>query len=123
MKKLLIVESPAKIKTISKFLGKEFRIMSTLGHIMDLPSRKRWYDYSNARDLMLKATDSKDSPWHIIRSDNKKKARLNCITHLLSLIPYKKLPRAKIKLPERSKKGAYDDAAALKGRKFVSEKY
>ncbi len=90
---------------------------------MDLPSRTKWYEYSRARDLMLKATDTKWAPWHILRSDDKKRARLNCIHHLLSLIPYKKLPREKIKLPERSDKGAYDDQAALKKRRFVPEKY
>ena len=90
---------------------------------MDLPSRSKWYEYSRARDMMLDATDTKHAPWHILRSDDKKRARLNCLAHILSLIPYKKLPRPKIKLPERSKKGAYDDQASLKGRKFVPEKY
>ena len=55
---------------------------------MDLPSRSRWYDYSRARDQMLEATDTEVSPWHILRSDDKRRARLNCISHLLSLIPY-----------------------------------
>jgi polyphosphate kinase 2 len=90
---------------------------------MDLPSRSRWYDYSRARDAMLKATDTKHAPWHILRSDDKKRARLNCISHLLSQIPYKKLPKEKIELPERSKKGAYDDGASLKGRRFIPEKF
>ena len=90
---------------------------------MDLPSRTKWFEYSRARDLMLKATDKKWAPWHILRSDDKKRARLNCIHHLLKLIPYKKLPREKIKLPDRSMKGAYDDHAALKGRSFVPDKY
>lgn len=90
---------------------------------MDLPSRKRWYEYSRARDVMLKATDTKTAPWYILRSDDKKRARLNCIRHLLSLIPYEKMPREKIKLPKRSTKDAYDDQATLKGRKFVPEKY
>jgi polyphosphate kinase len=90
---------------------------------MDLPSRTKWFEYSRARDLMLKATDTKWAPWHILRSDDKKRARLNCIHHLLKLIPYKKVPREKIKLPKRSMKGAYDDHAALKGRRFVPEKY
>ena len=90
---------------------------------VDLPSREKWYEYSRARDLMLKATDTKHAPWYILNSDDKKRARLNCITHLLSLIPYKKVPRAKIKLPQRSKKGAYDDQATLKGRKFIPEQY
>jgi polyphosphate kinase 2 len=90
---------------------------------MDLPSRSRWYDYSRARDAMFEATDSKHAPWHILRSDDKKRARLNCIAHLLSQIPYKKLPRETVELPNRSKKGAYDDEATLKGRKLVPEKY
>ena len=72
---------------------------------MDLPSRARWYDYSRARDAMLDATDTKHAPWHILRSDDKKRARLNCISHLLDQIPYKKLPREKIELPKRSEKG------------------
>jgi hypothetical protein len=72
---------------------------------------------------MLKATDSKHAPWHILRSDDKKRARLNCIAHLLKQIPYKAVPQEKIELPKRSKKGAYNDQAALKGRTFVAEKY
>jgi polyphosphate kinase 2 len=90
---------------------------------VDLPSREKWYDYSRARDLMLEATDTKHAPWYILRSDDKKRARLNCITHLLSLIPYKDVPHEKIKLPERSTKKEYDDQASLKGRNFVPEKY
>jgi polyphosphate kinase 2 len=90
---------------------------------VDLPSRSRWYDYSRARDMMLGATDTETAPWHIVRSDDKKRARLNCISHLLSLIPYKEAPREKVKLPDRSKKGAYDDEATLKDRTFVPEKY
>ena len=91
--------------------------------VMDLPSREKWYEYSLARDAMLKATDTKHSPWHILRSDDKKRARLNCIAHLLESIPYKKLKRGKIDLPKRSKKHEYDDQAALKGRRAVPEKY
>jgi polyphosphate kinase 2 len=90
---------------------------------MDLPSRSRWYDYSRARDAMLGATDTETAPWHIVRSDDKKRARLNCISHLLSLIPYREAPREKVKLPNRSTKGAYDDEATLQGRRFVPEKY
>ena len=90
---------------------------------MDLPSRERWYEYSRARDQMLDATDTDFAPWYIARSDDKKRARLNCIAHLLSLIPYEKLKRDKVKLPKRSTKRAYDDQAALEGRKFVPEKY
>ncbi len=72
---------------------------------------------------MLEATDTKHAPWHVLRSDDKKRARLNCIAHLLTQVPYKHLPAPKIKLAKRSKKHAYDDQAALKGRKFVPEKY
>jgi polyphosphate kinase 2 len=90
---------------------------------MDVESYKRWYEYSRARDLMLKATDTTDSPWNIVRSDNKKKARLNCITHLLSLIPYKKVPHENVKLPRRKTKDQYDDQKPLKGRHFVPEKF
>ena len=90
---------------------------------MDLPSRSRWFDYSRARDMMLKATDSNHAPWYILRSDDKKRARLNCLAHILTQLPYKKVPREKVKLPKRSMKGAYDDQATLKGRKFIPEKY
>jgi polyphosphate kinase 2 len=90
---------------------------------IDLPSRKRWFDYSRARDMMLDATDTRHAPWHILRADDKKRARLNCIRHLLRQIPYKRVPRDKVKLPKRSMKGAYDDEAALRGRRFVPEKY
>jgi len=90
---------------------------------MDLPSREKWFQYSRARDLMFKATDTKWAPWHILRSDDKKRARLNGIRHILDLIPYKKVPRDKVKLPKRSTKGAYDDVASLAKRKFVPERY
>ena len=90
---------------------------------MDLESYARWYDYSRARDQMLEATDTMIAPWYIVRSDDKRRARLNCIAHLLSLIPYKKVPRDKVKLPKRSKKGEYDDQSVLKGRHFVPEQY
>ena len=90
---------------------------------MDLPSRERWYDYSRARDLMLKKTDTKVAPWHIVRSDDKKTARLNTIAHVLSRIPYKKLAQEKIKLPKRSKKGAYNDTKSIAKRRFVKNVY
>lgn len=90
---------------------------------MDLPSRSKWFDYSRARDRMLDATDTKHAPWNIVVSDDKKRARLNCIAHLLNLIPYQKLPREKVKLPKRSMKGAYDDWATMKHRKFVPQRY
>jgi polyphosphate kinase 2 len=90
---------------------------------MDLESYRRWYDFSRARDRMLEATDSKHAPWYVVRSESKRKARLNCITHLLSMIPYKKVPREKIKLPKRSEKESYDDQKSLKGRRFIPERY
>ena len=90
---------------------------------MDLPSRSKWFEYSRARDLMLEATDTPEAPWYILRSDDKKRARLNCIAHILDQIPYKKVPREAVKLPARSMKGSYDDQAPLKGRKVVAEKY
>lgn len=90
---------------------------------VDLPSRSKWFEYSRARDRMLKATDTKWAPWYILRSDDKKRARLNCISYLLELIPHKKVERAKIELPERSMKDAYDDHAPLRRRSFIPEKY
>jgi polyphosphate kinase 2 len=87
----------------------------------DLCSRSRWFEYSRARDVMFKATNTKYAPWYIVRSDDKRRARLNCIRHLLDLIPYKKLPQEKAKLPERSLKDAYDDLATLDGLQFVAE--
>jgi len=90
---------------------------------MDLPARERWYDYSRARDQMLDATDTDVSPWRIVRSDEKKRARLNCIADILSRIPYKKVPREKVKLPDRSDKHAYDDEASMKDRRWIAEQY
>ena len=90
---------------------------------MDLPSRSKWYEYSRARDTMLEATDTRHAPWYVLRSDDKKRARLNCIQHFLGLIPYKKVKRDKIKLPDRSSKGAYDDQKPLLKRKLVPQQY
>jgi polyphosphate kinase len=90
---------------------------------MDVESYRRWYDYSRARDSMLAATDSKHAPWRLVRSDDKRRARLNAISHVLASIPYKKVKRTKVKLPKRSTKGKYDDQASLKGRRFVAERY
>ena len=90
---------------------------------MDLPSRTRWYDYSRARDRMLAKTDRRISPWYLVRSDDKKAARLNTIEHILSLIPYKKLAKKKVKLPNRSNKGAYDDEKTIARRRWVPERY
>jgi polyphosphate kinase len=90
---------------------------------MDLESFRRWHEYSRARDRMLAATDTKDAPWYIIRSDDKRRARLNCISHLLSLIPYRKVPHKKVILPKRSNKRGYNDGGSLAGRRFIPEKY
>jgi hypothetical protein len=90
---------------------------------MDLPSRERWYDYSRARDAMLKATDTKHAPWYILRSDDKRRARLNCIAHILDQLPYKKVKRPKVKLPDRSTKHAYNDEKPIRKRRFVKEVY
>ena len=90
---------------------------------MDLPSRSKWFEYSRARDMMLKATDTRRAPWYVVPSDDKRRARLNCISHLLALIPHKKVRREKVRLPKRSMKGAYDDSATLRGRRFVPERF
>jgi len=90
---------------------------------MDLESYRRWYDYSRARDRMLEVTDTAHAPWHIVHSDNKRRARLNCIAHLLSLIPYDKVPRSKVEVPARLTEHEYDDEAPLRRRRFVPERY
>ena len=90
---------------------------------MDLGSYKRWYEYSRARDLMFEYTDSEHAPWHIVHSDDKKRARLNCIAHILSQIPYKKVDHAKVKLPDRSGKKKYDDQASIAGRRRVAQRH
>jgi polyphosphate kinase 2 len=90
---------------------------------MDTESFRRWYDYSRARDMMFKATDSKHAPWNVIRSDDKRRARLNCIAHILKTIPHKKVSREKVQLPKRSDKGHYNDQRSLRGMKFVAARY
>jgi polyphosphate kinase len=90
---------------------------------MDLESYSRWYDYSRARDEMFAATDTAWAPWFIVKSDDKKRARLNVISHLLSKIPYEEAPREKVKLPKRSDKEAYDDQLPIEGRNFVPDKH
>ena len=90
---------------------------------MDLESYNNWDKYSEARDMMLKATDSKHARWYIIRSNDKRRARLNCISHILSAIPHKKIHGEKVKLPKRPDKNKYDDQRGLKSRHFVREIY
>jgi polyphosphate kinase 2 len=88
---------------------------------MDLLSYSRWYDYSRARDDMFQATDTAWAPWYVVNSDNKRRARLNLITHLLSKVPYKKAPREKVRLPKRQKAKGYREPAYA--YKFVPEKF
>jgi polyphosphate kinase 2 len=90
---------------------------------MDVGSFKRWYDYSRARDAMLDATDTDQVPWHIVQADDKKRARLNCISHFLSLIPYEDLTPEAVKLGKRGAKGKYDDQATMAERRFVPAVY
>jgi polyphosphate kinase 2 (PPK2 family) len=88
---------------------------------MDLKSYSRWYDYSRARDEMFAATDTEFAPWYVARSDDKKRARLNIITHLLGKIPYKSAPREKVKLPKRQKPGGYRESDYP--FKFIKERF
>jgi len=88
---------------------------------MDLESHRRWYDYARARDAMFAATDIPESPWYVVNADDKRRARLNCIAHLLSLIPYKELPREKVTLPPRQKAKGYKKPDHL--FRFVPDKY
>jgi polyphosphate kinase 2 len=90
---------------------------------MDLKSRRRWYDYSRARDNMFAATDTTHAPWSVVMADDKRRARLNCIAHLLNRIPYEEVPREEVRLPERDPKGAFDDRATLASRTFVPERF
>jgi len=86
---------------------------------MDLQSYARWYEYSRARDRMLEATDIEEAPWHIVPSDDKRRARLNCLAELLHLIPYKKVHKKKVELPKREMKRRYDDEVSIQARRFV----
>jgi polyphosphate kinase 2 (PPK2 family) len=88
---------------------------------MDLKSYSRWYDYSRARDDMFKATDTDFAPWYVARSDDKRRARLNIISHLLGRIPYKSAPREKVKLPKRQKPHGYREPKYP--YKYVKERY
>jgi len=88
---------------------------------MDLESHRRWYDYSRARDAMLAATDIPESPWHIVKADDKRRARLNCIAHFLSIIPYEAIRQEKVALPPRQKAKGYEEPDYPYN--FVPEKY
>jgi polyphosphate kinase len=76
---------------------------------MDLESHRRWYDYSRARDDMFAATDTPDTPWYVVNANNQRRARLNCIAHMLSLIPYQEIAHEEVKLPKRQPPGDYVD--------------
>jgi polyphosphate kinase 2 len=89
----------------------------------DLESVRRWYDYSIARDDMMMATDTEVAPWSIVKTDDKRRARLNCIRHLLDCIPYEDIPHEEVEIPERDLSRKYDDVAALASRRFVPEHY
>jgi hypothetical protein len=77
---------------------------------MDLKSYSHWFDYSRARDDMFLASDTAWAPWYVIRSDNKRRARLNALTHILSKIPYDEVARSKVKLPKRQERGDYKES-------------
>jgi polyphosphate kinase len=132
--KLYIVDSGIVLIKLWLEVGKEEQERRFLARIhdplrqwklspMDLESYGRWYQYSKARDVMLKATNTKFAPWRIVRSDDKRRARLNCISHILKTVPPGRTPRSTVKLPKRSNKGRYDDQTSLRQRDFVSEKY
>ena len=90
---------------------------------MDVGSFERWYDYSRARDAMLDATDTDQAPWRIVQADDKRRARLNCIAHLLGQFPYEDLTGEPVKLGKRGVKGRYDDEATMAERRFVPTVY
>ena len=90
---------------------------------MDLESRRRWYSYSRARDRMLEATDKKFSPWNIVFTDDKRRAHLNCISHILDQLDYEALGTTVVTLPEPIASEAYDDRKSLEGRRFIPEKF
>ena len=88
---------------------------------MDLESHRRWYDYSRARDAMFASTDTPQSPWYVVQADDKKRARLNCITHLLSTVPWERIPQEKVNLPKRQKPKGYRDPEW--NYRWIPEKY
>jgi len=90
---------------------------------MDLKARTHWYDYSRAYDRMFTATDTSHAPWHLVRSDDKKKARLNCISHLVESIPYETLPAPEVELPPLQESRGFTDEVLLKERQFVPERF
>jgi polyphosphate kinase 2 (PPK2 family) len=90
---------------------------------IDLAARERWYAYSRARDRMFEATDTEKCPWYVVPSDDKYRARLNCIRHILECIPHEPVAVPRAVIPERDKRDAYDDTATLAARRFVQQVY
>ena len=119
LKYWLEVSEPEQTRRLKARIDDGRKVWKLTG--MDLKSYSRWYDYSRARDDMFQATDSSWAPWFVARSNDKKKARLNIITHMLSRIPYESLPRQKVKLPKRQKPGDYRETTYP--FKYVAEKY
>jgi len=115
----LEVTEAEQTRRLSSRIDDQRKIWKLTG--MDLKSYSRWYDYSRARDEMFTATDTGFAPWYVVRSDDKKKARLNLISHLLEQIPYEKAPRENVKLPKRQKPGDYKEPDYQ--YKFVPEKF
>jgi polyphosphate kinase 2 len=99
------VSEDEQVKRFKRRMEDPLRIWKLSG--MDLESHRRWFDYSRARDAMFAATDTAHSPWHVVHADDKRRARLNCIAHLLSEIPYTKTEPLKLKMPKRQKRKGY----------------
>jgi polyphosphate kinase len=111
-------EQEKRFKDRIKRPDKQWKLSS-----MDLEARRRWFEFSRARDRMLEATDTEECPWVIVPSDDKKLAHLNCISHMLDQIPYQPLGSAIVTLPKRDKTNAYDDKKSMQGRRYVPENY
>lgn len=90
---------------------------------IDLPSRERWYEYSRARDAMFAATDRAATPWYVVPADDKRRARLNMISHFLENMPYETMPRTPVVLPDRDISAAYDDVSVMAERRQVPDRY
>ena len=90
---------------------------------IDMQAQSRWYSYSRARDAMFRATDTEEAPWYVVDASDQRRARLNCIAHLLSLFPYRELRRDAQQLPAVDDADRYDDAAALRACRWVPEAY
>ena len=89
---------------------------------MDIVSREKWDEYSKAKDIMFAHTDIEQAPWYVVNADSKKLSRLNCISHLLNLIPYEDISPPPVEFPKR-KKGGFYDRPPITDQKFIPEKY